>query len=31
MLQTKDLSDPVRGIKFNWTLASGGNTRNVIP
>lgn len=31
MLQTRDLSDSERGIKFNWTLASGGNTRNVIP
>ena len=31
MLQTKDLSDAERGIKFNWTLTSGGNTRNVIP
>ena len=31
MLQTKDLSDAARGIKFNWTLTSGGNTRNVIP
>jgi glutamate carboxypeptidase len=31
ILQTKDLSDAQRGIKFNWTLASGGNTRNVIP
>jgi glutamate carboxypeptidase len=31
MLQTRDLSDAERGIKFNWTLASGGNTRNVIP
>jgi glutamate carboxypeptidase len=31
ILQTKDLSDAERGIKFNWTLASGGNTRNVIP
>jgi glutamate carboxypeptidase len=31
MLQTRDLSDAQRGIKFNWTLASGGNTRNVIP
>ena len=31
MLQTRDLADAERGIKFNWTLASGGNTRNVIP
>lgn len=31
ILQTSDLSDPARRIKFNWTLASGGTTRNVIP
>ncbi len=31
ILQTRDLSDEARGIKFNWTLASGGMTRNVIP
>jgi glutamate carboxypeptidase len=31
ILQTNDLSDPARGIKFNWTLASGGTTSNVIP
>jgi glutamate carboxypeptidase len=31
ILQTSDLSDPERRIKFNWTLASGGQTRNVIP
>ena len=31
MLQTNDLSDAERGIKFNWTLSNGGNTRNVIP
>ena len=31
MLQTNNLSDPARGIKFNWTIASGGKTRNVIP
>jgi glutamate carboxypeptidase len=31
ILQTRDLSDPARGIKFNWTLATGGATRNVIP
>jgi len=31
ILQTSDLSDPERRIKFNWTLASGGTTRNVIP
>jgi glutamate carboxypeptidase len=31
LLQTNDLSDPARGIKFNWTIASAANTRNVIP
>ncbi len=31
ILQTNDLSVPARGIKFNWTLASGGETRNIIP
>jgi glutamate carboxypeptidase len=31
IMQTRDLSDQARGIKFNWTLASGGATRNVIP
>jgi glutamate carboxypeptidase len=31
IMQTRDLSDASRGIKFNWTLASGGATRNVIP
>jgi glutamate carboxypeptidase len=31
ILQTSDLSDPQRRIKFNWTLTSGGATRNVIP
>ncbi|GAC1593614.1 MAG: hypothetical protein NVS4B10_00490 [Myxococcales bacterium] len=31
ILQTRDLSDAARGIKFNWTTASAGTTRNVIP
>ena len=31
ILQTSDLSDAEHRIKFNWTLASGGQTRNVIP
>jgi len=31
LLQTNDLSDPARGIKFNWTLGSGGTMRNIIP
>jgi glutamate carboxypeptidase len=31
LLQTRALGDPSRGIKFNWTIASAGSTRNVIP
>ncbi len=31
VLQTDDLSDPAAGIKMNWTLASAGTARNVIP
>ena len=31
LLQTNDLSVPARGIKFNWTLTTGGITRNIIP
>ena len=31
MLQTKDLSQPDIGLKMNWTLAKGGQNRNVIP
>ncbi len=31
MLQTKDFSDPSRGLKMNWTMVSGGTNRNVIP
>jgi glutamate carboxypeptidase len=31
MLQTRDLSNPATGVKMNWTLASGGSARNVIP
>jgi glutamate carboxypeptidase len=31
LLQTRALGDPSRGIKFNWTIASAGTTRNVIP
>lgn len=31
MLQTRDFSDPSRGIKMNWTMVSGGTNRNVIP
>src|SRR5688572_29959215 len=31
MLQTRGLSNPATGVKMNWTLASGGSARNVIP
>ena len=31
MLQTKDFSDPSRGLKMNWTMVGGGTNRNVIP
>jgi len=31
LLATNDLSDPQQRIKFNWTLASGGQVRNMIP
>jgi glutamate carboxypeptidase len=31
MLQTRDFSDPSRGLKMNWTMVSGGSNRNVIP
>ena len=31
IMQTRDLSDPASGLRMNWTLATGGNTRNVIP
>ena len=31
ILQTRDLSDPSVGLKMNWTLASAGVTRNMIP
>jgi glutamate carboxypeptidase len=31
ILQTRDLSDPATGVKMNWTLASAGSNRNVIP
>ena len=29
--QMRDLTDPKEGIKMNWTLASAGTNRNVIP
>jgi glutamate carboxypeptidase len=31
ILQTRDLSDTRTGVKMNWTLASAGSARNVIP
>jgi glutamate carboxypeptidase len=30
-LQMKDLSKPEQGLKLNWTVASAGTNRNVIP
>jgi glutamate carboxypeptidase len=31
ILQTQDLSQPEKGIKFNWTMAQAGSAHNVIP
>jgi glutamate carboxypeptidase len=31
ILQTRDLSDPSTGLKMNWTTATAGTNRNVIP
>jgi glutamate carboxypeptidase len=32
IMQSRDLSDPARGVKFNWTIGNvGKNPRNVIP
>ncbi len=31
ILQNRDLSDPKIGLRANWTLASGGLVRNMIP
>ena len=31
ILQMRDLSDNAAGIKLNWTMASAGSNRNVIP
>lgn len=31
VLQTKDFSDTKTGVKMNWTVASAGTNRNVIP
>jgi glutamate carboxypeptidase len=31
ILQTRNFSEPSKGVKMNWTLISGGTNRNVIP
>lgn len=31
VLQMRDLSNPAAGVKVNWTVASAGTNRNVIP
>lgn len=31
IMQMRDLSDPATGLKMNWTLATAGDNRNVIP
>ena len=31
MMQTRDFSDPAKGVKINWTMVGGGTNRNVIP
>ena len=31
ILQLQDLSDAKTGLKLNWTVATAGRTRNVIP
>jgi glutamate carboxypeptidase len=31
IMQSRDLSNPATGLKLNWTLASAGTTRNIIP
>jgi glutamate carboxypeptidase len=31
LLQMQDLSEPVTGLKLNWTVAQAGTNRNVIP
>jgi glutamate carboxypeptidase len=31
MLQTKDLGNKAKGLRINWTVAKGGEVRNVIP
>jgi glutamate carboxypeptidase len=31
IMQMRDLSDPTVGLKMNWTVASAGTVRNIIP
>ena len=31
IMQMRDLSDPRTGVKMNWTVASAGTVRNIIP
>ena len=31
ILATRDLGDPAKGVKFNWTIAHAGTVRNAIP
>ena len=31
IMQMRDLSDPAAGVKLNWTVASAGTVRNIIP
>ncbi len=31
LMQTRDFSEPAKGIKMNWTMINGGTNRNVIP
>ena len=31
MLKTRDFGDPAKGLQIHWTVASAGDSRNVIP
>ena len=31
ILKSREFGDPAKGLKINWTVASSGETRNVIP
>ena len=31
MLKTRDFGDPTKGLQIHWTVASAGDSRNVIP